>query len=344
MQYRQLGESGLFVSELGLGTMTFGGELHFKAMGNVQADEARRLLDICFEAGMNFFDTADAYSAGRSEEVLAAALEGRRDQAVIATKAFARMGPGVHDVGLSRQHLVAACEASLRRLKTDYIDLYQVHSFDSLTPMEETLRTLDDLIRAGKVRYVGCSNHAGWHLMKALATSDRCGLARYVGQQINYSLVARDAEHELIPLGLDQGVGVLVWSPLQFGLLSGKFRRNVPAPQQSRLNELDQPGTIDREQLYRIVDVLDPIARERGNTVPQVALNWLLRKPCVANVILGVRNEAQLHDLLGATSFTLSVEEVGRLDQVSARPEPYPYWHQHKYGAERNPPLPSVGR
>jgi aryl-alcohol dehydrogenase-like predicted oxidoreductase len=213
-----------------------------------------------------------------------------------------------------------------------------------LTPVEETLRALDDLVRAGKVRYIGCSNHAGWHLMKALATSDRCGLARYVGQQINYSLVARDAEHELIPLGLDQGVGVLVWSPLQFGLLSGKFRRNIPAPQQSRLNELDQPGTIDHEQLYRIVDVLDAIAKERGKTVPQVALNWLLRKPCVANVILGVRNETQLHDLLGATSFALTVEEVGRLDQVSVRPEPYPYWHQHKYGAERNPPLPSVGK
>jgi aryl-alcohol dehydrogenase-like predicted oxidoreductase len=250
----------------------------------------------------------------------------------------------VHDVGLSRQHLVAACEASLRRLKTDYIDLYQVHSFDCFTPVEETLRALDDLVRAGKVRYIGCSNHAGWQLVKALATSERRGLARYIGQQINYSLVARDAENELLPLGLDQGVGVLVWSPLQFGLLSGKFRRNAPRPDQSRLNQLDQPGTIDLELVYRVVDALDAIARERGATVPQIALNWLLRKPCVTNVILGVRNEAQLRDVLAAANFKLSDDEVRRLDEVSARPEPYPYWHQHKYGAERNPPLPSIAQ
>ncbi len=342
MQYRQLGASGLMVSELSLGTMTFGGEMHFKAMGNIQADEARRLVDLCFDAGMNLFDTADMYSAGKSEEVLAAALAGRRDRAIIATKAFARTGTGVHDVGLSRQHLITACEASLRRLKTDYIDLYQVHSFDCLTPVEETLRALDDLVRSGKVRYIGSSNHAGWQLMKALATSDRNGLARYIGQQINYSLLARDAENELMPLGLDQGVGILVWSPLQFGLLSGKFRRGAPKPEQSRLNELDEPGNIDHEQLYRIVDVLDGIARERSATVPQIALNWLLRKPCVANVIIGVRNEAQLKDLLATTNFALSADEVARLDEVSARPEPYPHWHQHKYGAERNPRLPAM--
>jgi aryl-alcohol dehydrogenase-like predicted oxidoreductase len=344
VQTRFLGRSGLDVSVLSFGTMTFGGVGRHQAMGSVQVEEARRMIGICLEAGVNLIDTADIYSLGSAEEVLGAALGPSRKDLLIASKVFARMGPGRHDVGLSRQHIVEACEASLRRLRTDYIDLYQAHGFDSLIPVEETLRAFDDLVGSGKVRYIGSSNFSAWHLMKAVAISEREGLERYIGQQINYSLLAREAENELIPLGLDQGIGVLAWSPLQFGLLSGKFRRGSGTPPDSRLSQLEAPGTVDFERLFRIVDVMDCIAGQRGATTAQVALNWIMRKPGVSSVIIGARNEAQLRDNLQAATWELTAEEVRLLDEASALPLPYPYWHQQKYGAERNPPLPAVSR
>ena len=342
MEYRLLGASGLEVSVLSFGTMTLGGEGRFAAMGNVQANEARRLVEICMDAGVNLFDTADIYSLGKSEEVLGKALGADRKDIVLATKAFVRMETGINKSGLSRRHLIEACEASLRRLGTDYIDLYQAHNFDSLTPLEETLRAFDDLIRSGKVRYIGCSNYSGWHLMKALGTSERLGIARYISQQINYSLLARDAEHELVPAGLDQKVGIMCWSPLQFGLLSGKFRRGGEKPTESRLNSLDAPGTIDQERLYRIVDSLTEIAGQRGVSVAQVALNWVTRKPGVDTVIIGARNEQQLRDNLNAANWTLSEAEVTTLDESSAIPLPYPSWHQQKFAGDRNPPAKHI--
>ena len=342
MELRFLGNSGLEVSVLSFGTMTLGGEGRFAAIGNVQVEEARRHIDICLEAGVNTFDTADIYSFGKSEEVLGQALGARRKDIVLATKASARWEQGPHKAGLSRKHVVEGCEASLRRLGTDYIDLYQSHGFDSLTPLEETMRAFDDLIRAGKVRYAGCSNHCGWQAMKALAVSRANGLAPYISQQINYSLVARDAEHELIPLGLDQGVGVMAWSPLQFGLLSGKFRRGQDKPAESRLAALDVPGNVDVDRAYRIIDVLDEIARARSVSVAQVALNWLIRKPRVDTVIIGARNEQQLRDNLAAATWLLTNDEVAKLDAVSEIPLPYPNWHQQKFAGERNPRLPSV--
>ncbi len=342
MELRLLGKSGLEVSVISFGTMTLGGEGRFAAMGNVQAEEARRLIDICIEAGVNLIDTADVYSFGKSEEVLGEALGARRKDILIATKAFVKIEPGTNKAGLSRRHLIEACENSLRRLRTDYIDLYQAHNFDSLTPLEETMRAFDDLVRAGKIRYFGSSNYSGWHLMKALAISDRHGWTRYISQQINYSLAARDVENELVPLGLDQGVGIMAWSPLQFGLLSGKFRRGQGKPAESRLNTLEVPGNIDEERAYNIVDVLDEIANARGVSVAQVALNWVMRKPGVDTVIIGARNEKQLRDNLASANWSLTDEEVGRLDTVSAAPMPYPRWHQQKFAGDRNPPLKSV--
>ena len=337
MEYRLLGGSGLEVSVLSFGTMTLGGEGRFAAMGNVQADEARRLVELCLEAGVNLFDTADIYSMGKSEEVLGEALGAHRKDIVLATKVFNRLEPGTNKAGLSRRHILEACEASLRRLRTDYIDLYQAHSFDSLTPIDETLRAFDHLIRAGKIRYAGCSNHTGWQLMKAQSTADRLGVPRYISQQINYSLLARDAEHELIPCGLDQRTGIMIWSPLQGGLLSGKFQRGMARPSESRLNSLDAPGTIDQERLYRIAGALGEIAAQRGVSISQVALNWVTRKPGVDTVIVGARNEEQLSNNLAAANWTLTDAEVERLDEVSALPLPYPYWHQRKFAAERNP-------
>jgi aryl-alcohol dehydrogenase-like predicted oxidoreductase len=322
--------------------MTLGGEGRFAAMGNVQVEEARRLVEICLDAGVNLFDTADIYSNGRSEEVLGRALGTHRKEIVLATKVFNRLDPGTNKAGLSRRHIVEGCEDSLRRLETDYIDIYQSHGFDSYTPLEETLRAYDDLIRAGKVRYIGCSNYAGWQVMKALATSERLGISRYISQQINYSLLARDAEHELVPVGLDQDVGIMAWSPLQAGLLSGKFRRDAGKPAESRLNALDAPGNIDQERLYDIVDALGVIAQGRGVSIAQVALNWVTRKPGVDTVIIGARNEVQLKDNLAAATWKLSNEEVERLDQVSSIALPYPLWHQQKFGAERNPPAKHV--
>jgi aryl-alcohol dehydrogenase-like predicted oxidoreductase len=338
MEYRLLGASGLEVSVLSFGTMTLGGEGRFAAMGNVQVEEARRHVDICIEAGVNLFDTADIYSLGKSEEVLGQALGARRKDIVLATKVFVRLESGTNKAGLSRRHIVEACEASLRRLGTDYIDLYQAHNFDSLTPLDETLRAFDDLIRAGKIRYAGCSNYSGWQLMKALAISERLGIHRYISQQINYSLLARDCENELVPAGLDQRAGIMAWSPLQFGLLSGKFRRGQAKPAESRLNSLDAPGTIDEERLYKIVDVLAAIAGQRNVSISQVALNWVTRKPGVGTVIIGARNEQQLRDNLAAATWTLTDAEVERLDEASALPLPYPYWHQQKFAGDRNPP------
>jgi len=342
MEQRFLGKSGLSVSPFSLGTMTVGGRDRYAHMGNLGVEGTIRLMEIAADAGVTLVDTADVYSFGGAEEILGEALVGRRDRWVVATKAFMRLAKGPHDVGNSRMHLIQACEASLRRLRTDYIDLYITHQPDQFVPVDETMRALDDLVRQGKVRYVGCSNHSAWHVMKNLWASDRGNLVRYVCQQVNYSLIARDIEHEIVPLGLDQGLGIMAWSPLHAGLLTGKFRRDV-RPSESRLNQLDAPGTIDFERVYRIVDVLLAIAAARGVSASQVALNWVLHRPGVSTVILGARNEAQLRDNLAAATWRLEAEEVARLDEVSALPEPYPYWHQHKFGVERNPRVASVG-
>jgi len=342
MEQRQLGRSGLMVPALTLGTGTFGGgNEFFKAWGASDVAEAKRLIDICLEAGLTMFDSADGYSNGMAEEILGAAIKGRRSQVLISTKGSFRRGPGPNDVGSSRHYLPRAVDASLRRLGTDYIDLYQLHAFDAVTPVEEVLGTLDDLVRAGKIRYIGCSNFSGWHLMKSLALSERHGLARYVAHQAYYSLVGRDYEWELMPLALDQGVGTVVWSPLAWGRLGGKFRRGKTVPEDSRLAA---PVThargpqVAEDYLYRVVDALDAVARETGRSVPQVALNWLLQRPSVASVVIGVRNEAQLRDNLGAVGWKLDAAQIAKLDAASAVPIAYPYWHQRTIYGERNPP------
>ncbi|MDZ4782792.1 MAG: aldo/keto reductase [Planctomycetia bacterium] len=341
MEYRQLGGSGFMVPALSLGTGTFGGKGElFQAWGATDVAEATRLIDICLEAGLNMFDSADIYSAGAAEEILGQAIKGRRDAVIISTKATFRSGQGPNDVGSSRYHLIRSVDASLRRLQTDFIDLFQLHAFDATTPVEETLRTLDDLIRAGKIRYIGCSNFSGWHLMKSLAASERHGFARYVAHQAYYSLIGRDYEWELMPLGLDQKVGAVVWSPLGWGRLTGKIRRGQPIPNnvrmQSKLNADLAPPTPD-ELLYNVVDALDEVARELGKTIPQVALNWLLQRPSVSNVIVGARNEEQLRQNLGAVGWKLSPEHVKKLDDASTVTLAYPYFHQRGF-AERNPP------
>ncbi len=334
MEYRQLGRSGLKVPVLSFGTASFGGGGVFEAFGTTGAEEATRLVSICLEAGLTMFDSADVYSQGLAEEVLGSAIRGRRDQVLISTKGTFRMGAGPNDVGSSRFHLINAVEASLKRLGADYIDLYQLHGFDASTPVEETMRALDDLITAGKIRYIGCSNYSGWHLMKSLAVSDRYGLARYVAHQAYYSLVGRDYESELMPLALDQGVGAVVWSPLGWGRLTGKIRRGQPQPQVSRLKSkviVDIGPPIPDEQLFKVVDALDEIARETGRSVPQVALNWVLGRPSVATVIIGARNEQQLRDNLGAVGWSLSTAQTAKLDAASATTLTYPYWHQHQF-------------
>lgn len=337
MEFRQLGASGFKVPALSLGTGTFGGgNEFFKAWGETGVTEAKRLIDVCLAHGLNLFDTADIYSDGLAEEVLGQAIAGRREQVLISTKATFPLGDGPNDLGSSRMHLLKSIDQQLKRLKTDYIDLYQMHGFDPLTPVEEVLRTLEQLIQSGKVRYIGCSNFSGWHLMKSLATSTQLGLNRYVAHQAYYSLVGRDFEHELMPLGLDQGVGTLVWSPLGWGRLTGKIRRGQPLPAVSRLNRAQEEGPqIDDEYLYDVVDVLVELAEETGKTVPQIALNWLLQKPTVASVIIGARNEEQLSQNLGAVGWNLSIEQTARLDKVSARPRPYPYWHQQQFHSKR---------
>jgi aryl-alcohol dehydrogenase-like predicted oxidoreductase len=344
METRLLGETGLEVSVLSFGTMTFGGQGRFGHMGSAGVQEATEAVDLCLDAGINLFDSADVYSGGMSEEILGKALGSRRDSVLVATKLHGRMGEGPNDLGQSRHHIVRACEASLRRLGTDYIDLYQIHGVDELTPWEESLRALDDLVRAGKVRYIGCSNLSAWHLMQALATSDRRNLERFASLQAYYSLVARELEHELVPLCIDQGVGILVWSPLAAGFLSGKYRRGQEQVEGTRIAALGTPGTIDTEQGFDVVDALDDIAKQRGASVAQVALNWLLRKRGVTSVIIGARNRDQLVDNLAAANWELTADEVRRLDQVSERPLPYPYWHQRKFNLERlRPDLHDLG-
>ncbi len=338
MEFRQLGGSGLKVPVLSLGTGTFGGTNEFfKAWGSTGPEEATRLLDICLEAGLNMFDSADVYSDGTSEEVLGKAIKGRRDQVIISTKATFRAGPGDNDLGSSRYHLIRACEGSLRRLGTDHIDLYQMHGFDAVAPVEETLNALDDLVRAGKIRYIGCSNFSGWHLMKSLAVSERHNLSRYVAHQAYYSLIGRDYEWELMPLGLDQRVGAVVWSPLGWGRLTGKIRRGQPLPETSRLHTTAEQGPpVSDDYLYKVVDALDEVAAETGKLVPQIAINWLLQRPTVANVIIGARNEEQLRQNLDAVSWNLTPGQVAKLDAASAVPRSYPYWHQSQF-KDRNP-------
>lgn len=341
MEQRRLGGSGLNVPVLSLGTGTFGGGTDFfKAWGSTDVREATRLVDICLEAGLTMFDSADTYSNGLAEEVLGQAIKGRRDQVLLSTKGTFRTGMGPNDVGSSRYHLIRAVEGSLRRLGTDHIDLYQLHGFDALTPVEEVLSTLEDLVRAGKVRYIGCSNFSGWHLMKSLAVSDRHGWARYVAHQAYYSLIGRDYEWELMPLALDQKVGAVVWSPLGWGRLTGRVRRGQPLPATSRLRNRNVAGLgppVSDEHLYRVVDALDEVAAETGKAVPQIAINWLLQRPSVATVVIGARDEEQLRQNLGAVGWALTSQQVARLDAASATPLSYPYWHQRGF-AERNPP------
>jgi aryl-alcohol dehydrogenase-like predicted oxidoreductase len=338
MEWRTLGRSGLKVPALSYGCGTFGGQGEFfKRWGQSDVKEATRLVDVCFEHGVTFFDTANIYSRGASEEILGQALEGRRNDALIATKATFTMGSGPNDKGSSRWHLLRACEDSLRRLKTDHIDVYFMHGFDALTPVDETLRALDDLVRSGKVRAIGCSNFSGWHLMKSLATSERYGLARHVVYQGYYSLLNRDYEWELMPLGVDQGVGLMVWSPLGWGRLTGKLRRG----QQATEGRIAQGGAVGGPEvsdahLYQVVDALDAVAAQTGKTVPQVAINWLLGRPTVCNVVLGARDEAQLRANLGAIGWSLTAAQREQLDAASARTPPYPYWHQMDFD-ERNP-------
>ncbi len=332
MEYRRLGASGLHVPALSFGAGTFGGrgEL-FGAWGDTDADQARRLVDISLDAGVSMFDTADVYSDGASEEVLGAAVKGRRDRVLLSTKATLPTGPGPAAAGSGRARLIGAVEASLRRLGTDYIDLFQLHAFDAGTPVEEVVAALDDLVRAGKIRYVGASNFAGWQLMKSLAAADRNGLTRYVAHQVYYSLVGRDYEWELMPLGRDQGVGAVVWSPLGWGRLTGKIRRGQSLPEGSRLHRTAEAGPpVDDDKLYDVVDVLDELAAETGKTVPQIALNWLLRRPTVATVIVGARNEEQLRQNLGAIGWELDADQVARLDKASATTPPYPYYPYYR--------------
>jgi aryl-alcohol dehydrogenase-like predicted oxidoreductase len=338
MDHRQLGRSGLRVSALTLGTMTFGGRGPFANVGSTDVAGAARQIDMCLDAGVTLIDTADVYSAGLSEEIVGEVLgeNGRRERALVATKARMPMGDGPNDAGLSRHHLIAACEASLRRLRADHIDLYQVHEWDGHTPLEETLSALDDLVRSGKVRYVGASNYAGWQLAKAIGLSERLGLERFVSQQIHYSLQAREAEYELIPAGLDAGVGVMVWSPLAGGLLSGKYRRGEQGPEGARqLTDWDEPPVRDPDALYDVVDVLVEIAGDRGVSAAQVALAWLLGRPGVSTVVVGARTDEQLADNLAAADLELSDEERARLDEVSAPPLLYPHWHQAKTASDR---------
>ncbi len=338
MDYRTLGRSGLKVSVLTLGTMTFGGKGQFSKVGATDVQGARRMVDLCMDAGVNLVDTADVYSNGLSEEIVGQAISGKRDGLIVATKARFPMGEGPNDRGSSRHHLVRACEASLKRLGTDWIDLYQLHEWDGLTPLEETLEALDLLVRAGKVRYVGASNFSGWHLMKALGIAESRHLPRFVSQQIHYTLQAREAEHELVPISVDQGLGILVWSPIAGGLLSGKYRRGQPQPEGRLLQQWKEPPINDQEKLYDIVEVLVAIGQERNVPAAQVALAWLLGRPCVASVIIGARTEDQLKQNLGAGELKLSEEERDRLDKVSQMPLPYPYWHQAATASDRLSP------
>ena len=339
MEYRSLGRSGLKVPVFTLGTATFGGVGGFNSWGNVGPQDSPRLVDICLDAGLNMFDSADMYSQGNSEEVLGAGIKGRRDKVLISTKVTFPTGHGPNDCGSSRHYLLRAVDASLKRLGTDYIDLLQLHGYDAETPHEEVLSTLDGFVKAGKVRYIGVSNFSGWHLMKALATSDRLGYERYVAHQAYYSLIGRDYEWELMPLGLSEGVGAVVWSPLGWGRLTGKIRRGAPLPETSRRHNEKENAIgpqVSDEHLFQVVDALDVVAAETGKTVPQVALAWLLTRPTVSSVIIGARNEQQLKENLGAIGWSLSKEQIAKLDAASAVEPAYPYWHQRQF--VRNPP------
>ena len=335
MEYRRLGRSGLFVSALTLGTMTFGGHGGFSKVGATDVVGAKRQLDMCLDAGINLFDTANIYSGGESEEILGKAISGRRDDLLLATKVRMPVGDGPNDTSLSRHHIIRQCEQSLGTLGTDYIDLYQVHEWDGLTPLEETLEALDTLVKSGKVRYVGSSNYSGWQLMKALGISERLGLQRYVSQQIHYTLQAREAEYELVPLAIDQECSILVWSPLAGGLLSGKYRRDSDASEGRHVEGWDEPPVYDTDKLYDIVEVLVEIADDRGVSAAQVTLAWLLGRAGVASVIIGARTDEQLADNLRAAELELSEEERRRLDEVSALPLIYPFWHQAKTASDR---------
>jgi aryl-alcohol dehydrogenase-like predicted oxidoreductase len=331
-----LGASGFMVPVLSFGAATFAkaGTLGF---GTTEGEDARRMVDLCLEAGVTMFDSADFYARGMSETILGEAIKGRRDRVIISTKGTFRIGRGPNDVGSSRFHLLQTVEAALKRLGTDYIDVYQLHGFDAKTPVEETLATLDDLVRAGKIRYVGVSNFSGWHLMKSLAVSDRYGYSRYVANQTYYSLIGRHYEWELMPLGLDQGIGAVIWSPLGWGRLTGKIRRGAKLPEVSRLHKTAEQGPpVTDEFLYKVVDALDAIAAETGKSVPQIALNWLLQRPTVSTVIIGARDETQLKQNLGAVGWMLTPEQVAKLDKASAETPVYPYWHQRGF-EERNP-------
>lgn len=341
MEYRLLGGSGLKVPVLSLGTTTFGGKgAFFEAFGSVDVDDARRMIDRCLDAGLNMFDTSDNHSQGAADEVLAAALGSRRDEVLLCTKASFPTGEGPNEIGASRYHLIKSLEGSLRRLNTDHVDVFQLHGFDAMTPLDETLQTLDDFVRSGKVRYIGCSNFSGWHLMKALSISERRGWSRFVVHQAFYSLVGRDYEWELMPLALDQQVGTMAWSPLGFARLTGKIRRGSPLPEVSRLHTVTGPKVPD-ELLFDVVAVLDELATETGKTVPQIAINWLLQRPTVCNVVIGARNEQQLIDNLGAVGWNLTAEQVARLDAASETVTPYPYWHQRGYSRNPSPTLAS---
>jgi aryl-alcohol dehydrogenase-like predicted oxidoreductase len=339
MEYRRLGASGFKVPVLSFGTGTFGGKGDFfSAWGNTDVAEARRLVDICLDAGVTMFDSADIYSRGAAESILGEAIKGRRDRVLISTKSTFRFSDEPNDVGSSRFHLINAVDGALKRLGTDYIDLFQLHGFDAQTPVEETLSTLDDMVRAGKIRYLGVSNFSGWHLMKSLDVSNRYGYSRYVANQTYYSLIGRDYEWELMPLGLDQGVGAVVWSPLGWGRLTGKIRRGQPLPATSRLHKTGDMGPqVGDEYLYGVIDALDEIAKETGKTIPQIALNWLLQRPTVSTLVIGARNEEQLRQNLGAVGWNLTAEQVAKLDAASNVTPVYPYWHQRGFG-ERNPP------
>jgi len=338
MEQRLLGDSGFKVPVLSLGTATFGGgNEFFKAWGSTDVDGARSLVDIALESGVSMFDSADVYSEGKAEEILGKAIAGRRSKLIVSTKGTFPFGDGPNNMGSTRHHLTEAIHGSLKRLNTDYIDVYQLHGFDALTRVEETLRTLDDFVRAGKIRVIGCSNFSGWHLMKSLAVSDREGLARHAVHQAYYSLVGRDFEHELMPLGIDQKVSTLVWSPLGWGRLTGKIRRGQPLPANSRLHTTADKGPpVSDDYLYNVVDALDAVSRETEKSVPQVALNWLLRRPTVASVIVGARDEHQFRENLGSVGWELTTEQVAKLDLASKQTLPYPYWHQRGF-AERNP-------
>src|SRR6201985_1259383 len=342
MEYRQLGYSGLKVSALSFGAGTFGGgNEFFKAWGSSDVAEATRLVDLCLDAGVNLFDVANVYSTGLAEEVLGKAIEGKREKVLISTKATFKMGDGTNDVGSARYHLIQQCDASLKRLGTDYIDIYHMHGFDATTPVEETLDALNTLIHQGKIRYLACSNFSGWHLMKSLSVSERYGWARYVAHQAYYSLLTREFEWELMPLGVDQKVGTIVWSPLAMGRLSGKFRRGNPQPAESRLSQGGGHGpAIPEELLFKVIHALDKAPAETGKPLPQVALNWLLQRPTVSTVIIGARNETQLRQNLAAASWNLTPAQVAKLDAASKTPAPYPYWHQRQFPALKSAIIP----